>query len=234
MLLVAYFLVAIVLDHAHLMCPIWLGWSNKGFRAYMLTRPEKFLLLPVLCVVVALAIGEEAETTHDLAFRVLAGAYVWWNAWHFGSQHFGVASLLGWQWGTRWARQMLIILPTMCIVLVPKSGLVPLLIVNEIINLAHWATDIGLTTRVLRSYLFLAGVLIVGLIGFCWKTVTTDPHLCGPLLPVCSAQWSIPTLLALRYGLGFWHFLMSRWVWQLSDPQVRATIGSSMERVRFA
>jgi hypothetical protein len=237
-ILIVYLLVAIVLDHAHLVCPIWLGWSNRGFREHMLRRPEKFILLPALCLFSAVMIGITSNTTHEPAFRGLASVYLWWNAWHFGSQHFGVASLLGWRSGPRWARQAVIIVPTMLLVTIPISfgsvpvlirGSVALIVIGEVISFAHWTTDVALTSRVMRQWgwAFLLGVLAMGAIGFVWKTVGTDPRLCGPR-PACTVVWSIPTLLGLRYGLGFWHFLMSRWVWKLSDPQVRATIGRAL------
>jgi hypothetical protein len=34
----------------------------------------------------------------------------------------------------------------------------------------------------------------------------------------------------LRIGLGFVHFLYDRWVYKLSDPQVRAIIGRDIFR----
>jgi hypothetical protein len=222
----AYFMLTIVLDHAHLVCPISLAWGNRGFRAHMLERPEKFILLPALCIFMAVAIGLSSKTTHDPAFRLLAATYVWWNAWHFGSQHFGVASLLGWRSGPRWLRRLGIILSTMLLMLVPINSLL-ILMVNELISFAHWTTDIGLSTWAGRWRISLLVVLLCGVIGFLWKTVVSDPHLCG-VKPACTAVWSVPLLLSLRYGLGFWHFLMSRWVWKLGDPQVRATIGKKL------
>jgi hypothetical protein len=36
----------------------------------------------------------------------------------------------------------------------------------------------------------------------------------------------VPVVICARMGLGFVHFLYDRWIWKLSDPQVRATIGS--------
>jgi hypothetical protein len=222
--LYVYFFVAILLDHAHLVCPIWLGWSNRGFRQVMLARPEKFILLPALCVVGALLIGEHVVTTRDPIFRTLVAVYLLWNAWHFGSQHFGVVSLLGWRSGPRWLRQAIIIGPTMALMLVPSS-LFPLMLLNQLFNFAHWTTDIGLTTwGIRRWWFFLPVVLATGFIGFVWKTVGIDPYtgIPAPLLR------SIPILLALRIGIGFWHFLMSRWVWKLSHPQVRGTIGRNL------
>jgi len=188
----------------------------------MLARPEKFILLPAVCIIGAVAVGMHSATTREPAFRVLATIYIWWNAWHFASQHFGVASLLGWQWGPRLVRQAVIIAPTMAVLLVPHRDIVWLVVVAAIVDLAHWTTDIGLTTWVFRRWWWLAAAMAVGLAGFLWKdVVVADPHLCG-VLPACTVVWSAPLLLSLRLGLGFWHFLMSRWVWKLSDPYARA------------
>lgn len=38
----------------------------------------------------------------------------------------------------------------------------------------------------------------------------------------------IPVLICGRLGLGFVHFLYSRWVWKFSDPRVRATISRDL------
>jgi hypothetical protein len=220
-LLYGYFLVAIVLDHAHLACPIGLAWSNRTFRQRMLERWDQYLLLPALCILIPLGIGEGSATTRDPAFQFLVLVNMWWNAWHFGSQHFGVASLLGWRSGPRWLRKIAIILPTMLVMIAP-TYLFPtmtIIVLGESISFLHWSTDLGLTVwscrkcSTTRILLIGAAVLMAcGLMGFVWKTTTTDPRICG-LLPACTAVWSIPTLLSLRYGLGFYHFLMSRWVW---------------------
>ena len=36
------------------------------------------------------------------------------------------------------------------------------------------------------------------------------------------------TVVGLRLGLGFVHFLYDRWIYKLSDPRVRATIGADL------
>jgi hypothetical protein len=221
-LLFAYFSLAIVLDHAHLVCPLWLSWGSRDFRCMMRGRPVKFILLPTLCAVAAMLVGAVSGSIRDPAFQLLAITYLIWNAWHFGSQHFGVASLMGWKRGPRWLRRWGIIGVTMASMLLPwGSGLVPLL-VAEIMSFAHWTTDIGLSTWRARRpwWVFLLVVLVVGSGGFLWKIATDDPRLCGAKL-VCTAVYSIPALLGLRYGLGFVHFLYSRWVWQLSNPLAR-------------
>jgi hypothetical protein len=210
-LLYGYLLVAIVLDHAHLACPITLAWSDRAYRQRMLTRPGKFILLPAFAVGMAVAIGLGSHSTREPTFRMLALTYLWWNAWHFGSQHFGVASLLGWSSGPRWLRQGVLILPTMWLMLFAGPAV---WIAGEVISFAHWTTDIGLSAWAVRRRWprFVWAAMILGLSGFLWKTVAADPRLCGSA-PACTALWSIPTLVSLRYGLGFYHFLMSRWVW---------------------
>ena len=90
------------------------------------------------------------------------------------------------------------------------------------ISLMHWIMDIRLSGYVAsHAWLFTMAVLAVGLGGFVWKTVAVDPGLCRPML-ACTAQFSIPMLLGLRYGLGFWHFLMSRWVWSNEGRELLA------------
>ena len=211
-----YFLAAIVLDHAHLVSPIGLAWSNARMRRKMLAEWPRFVLLSLGCLTAAVAVGLWSSSTRDPAFRYLALSYFWWNAWHFGSQHFGVASLLGWRSGPRWFRQVVTIGPTVTILALPLFvHIVPLVILNEVISLVHWLTDIGLSAWKKAGWWvpFLTLMLLCGLSGFLWKTVTIDPHYCGQL-PACTAVYSIPVLLSLRYGLGFMHFLYSRWVWQ--------------------
>jgi hypothetical protein len=217
-----YFLAAIVLDHVHLVSPLGLAWSDGVYRQQMMNSPEKFILLPALCVFTAFMIGTSSQTTRDPAFQALATVYVCWNAWHFGSQHFGVASLLGWRSGPRWLRRGLLIGTTMALMLLPfvpgHPSSILLIVIGEVISFLHWTTDIGLTVRALRRcWLFLPIALIFGVVGFAFKTVTADPHVCG-LLAACTAAWSIPTLISLRWGLGFAHFLYSRWVWRRDAP----------------
>ena len=221
-LLYIYFCCAIILDHAHLACPMSLAWSNAGFRREMLAQWEKFILWPLGLLVAAVVIGLLSPTTRDLSFRGLALTYFWWNAWHFGSQHFGVASLLGWRSGRRWMRQLTIVGATMLAMALPVTS-VALVAFNELLSFCHWTTDIGLSTWIARKWpLFLGAILIVGLTGFLWKTTATDPRLCG-LMPACTAVYSIPALLGLRYGLGFVHFLYSRWIWQREARMVLAS-----------
>ena len=219
-ILVWYFLATIVLDHAHLVSPVCVAWSSASYRRHMLESPTQFILVPSLALAIPIAIGLSYHRA-DWPVRAVVAVYIVWNAYHFGAQHFGVASLLGWRKSRRWFRQAVTIIPTMAVMLVPFAYSSPwLYILGAVISLAHWLTDIGLSGwRVQRWWLFLAAVLALGSVGFLWKAVVP----CSQL--VCTVAYSAPILICSRCGLGFVHFLYSHWVWKISDPQVRATIG---------
>ena len=90
------------------------------------------------------------------------------------------------------------------------------LLFTGVFSFSHWLTDIGLSSRVSRHpWLFISIVLAMGSVGFLWMVPRVD-HM---------ATRVIPTVLTARWGLGFVHFLYSRWVWSISDPKIRATIG---------
>jgi hypothetical protein len=61
-------------------------------------------------------------------------------------------------------------------------------------------------------------VIPFGLIGFIWKIPMPD-HIVTVFAPL---------IIKARWGVGIAHFLYSRWIWKLSDPQVRATIGQDL------
>jgi hypothetical protein len=210
-LLIGFMFVAIVLDHAHLACPITLTWGNRNFRDYMLRRPEVFVLVPALCVLIPFAVGTNVRSTHDPAFRAVALVYFWFNIWHFASQNWGICALAGGCLRQR-AAAFLLTLGLMVTALfihplwVASAGLG--------IDLMHWIMDIRLSAYVARrQWLFTGGMLILGLLGFLWKWPSADPLVCPAPLSACAGQYKWPTLLGLRFGLGFWHFLASRWVW---------------------
>lgn len=208
----SYFLVAIVLDQAHLVCPIGLAWNSPLFRDKMLREPDKYILLPLIFVLVPLGIGAGSVTIHDPAFRALATLYLVWNAWHFAMQNYGICAIYG---GCSWQRNAAFALTAACILAFPLVlGNVLWVVVAALgVDLMHWIMDIRLSGFVARQqWLFTAIVLVVGVTGFTFRTVSADTHHCGQLL-ACTMVYSIPTLLGLRYGLGFYHFLMSRWVW---------------------
>ena len=211
--LYAIMVVAIVLDHAHLVCPITLAWGHRRFRAYMLEQWDKFVLLPALFIAISLAVGGASEVTRSPGFRAMAVTYFVWNAWHFASQNYGISALSG---GKPWQRNAAFSLTVICVLGLPVLwGQILWIVLADLgISVMHWIMDLRLSSyMVQRQWLFTIAMLLIGLSGFAFKTVEPGTlHHCGPLL-VCTASWSVPILLSLRYGLGFWHFLMSRWVW---------------------
>jgi hypothetical protein len=205
----ALFTFAIVCEHGHVVSPIVLAWSHPGLRKIALERPIETMLLPVLAICCMLMLP-----------MWWAGAIYWpWNIYHFGAQHYGVGRLLGWRTSRWWCVGV-----TAAIM---AGG--PLLIHDEwmrwfflfAIDFNHWLVDIGLSSRVSRRWwLFLAAVAALGCIGFTFQAPRTDHN----------ATRAIPWVIQARWGVGIAHFLYSRWVWKLSDPRVRATIGKDLWR----
>jgi hypothetical protein len=218
---------AILLDNAHRLSPIAAGWSHGGFRAVLLTNPRRTIGLPMLLLAVASGIGAVTSlgwtsfvfvrgrqwVITDLSnpFPILVWVYTIWNAYHFGMQNFGIISLLR-DRRSSWQR-------TCDMTWTCGVTLVAMLLTPGMVEFNHWITELGLCGRVSRHALFLiASMLAFGALGFLWMVPTPQGML----------MWVIPVLLGSQIGLGFWHFLQDRWMWKLSDPRVRATIGQSL------
>jgi len=90
-----------------------------------------------------------------------------------------------------------------------------------IIAVNHWLVAIGLSSHVYSVHrdrppiVFAAVLIIAGVLGFALLFVS---------FPTLTIKVTMPAV-GLRIGLGFVHFLYDRWIYKLSDPQVRATIG---------
>jgi hypothetical protein len=165
------------------------------------------MLLPIVAVIAALL----------APFMVTWCVYWLWNIYHFGAQHYGVCRIFGLR-VPRW----LCVSGTAAIM---AGG--PLLIhagwwrwlTLVAIDFNHWLVEIGLSSRVSRCWwLFLGCVLALGCVGFLWKVPRADGI----------ATMFVPWIIKARWGVGIAHFLYSRWVWKLSDPRVRATIGKDL------
>lgn len=219
--LVAYFFFAIVLDHAHLVSPILRVWSSPNMRHKMLKQWQWYVLMPLGFLAIAVVIGLLSSSPTAPGFVALAVVYNGWNAWHYGSQHYGLATLAGWRSGPRRRRQLLTIGPTIVVLALPFffSAFV-FVIINVVIDLLHWLTDIGLSTWKARRWgLFLCVVAVLGLGGFLFKTVSVGPQYCGQLA-VCTAIYGFVILRSTRYGLGIVHFLCSRWAWTAENMRL--------------
>jgi hypothetical protein len=93
-----------------------------------------------------------------------------------------------------------------------------------IYSVNHWLVAIGLASHVHaghrgRSPALFAGLLMVsGTILFALLFLT---------FPRFAFRVTMPAI-GLRVGIGFVHFLYDRYIWKLSDPQVRETIGRDL------
>jgi hypothetical protein len=146
-------------------------------------------------------------------FPLLVWGYSAWNLYHFGMQDFGVWRL--WN-GFKIERRFQIGICLGFVIFFVEvmrhitHSLWVMLFVTGLVSVNHWAVDLGLSYRVARrGWVFTAGVLAAGLIGFLWMVPTSS----GQMIRM------IPWLISARLGLGFVHFLYSRWVWKLGDPR---------------
>lgn len=261
------FVLFVPLETGHSLSPIVLAWTHGGFRRQVIyARPRKYILLPTLAFLAAVAIGAAAQagvtsyaagdsirrvpTFSDWSnpFLLLGWFYSTCNLYHFGMQNFGVWRLWSntngrgqgarldncrrdfyagnWRIAShdravRWVQLTIVAGGTVAVYLtLPRLFHDPwvFFLLTGIVSVNHWVVDLGLSCRVAkRGGVFIAGVLAAGLVGFVWVVPTPG----GMMIRI------IPVIICARLGLGFVHFLYSRWVWRLSDPLVRGTIGRS-------
>jgi hypothetical protein len=235
------FTLFVLLETGHNMAPITLAWTHGEFRQWMVyQRPLTFIWLPIAILVVMLTIGIVTQlgwTTWDYQLYGLTDwtnllpAAMWvywpWKIYHFGMQNFGVMQLLGiGRRGLNMALGLGITAFGMAIVpAIADSRWIAFLMLGTF-SVNHWVVDLGLSARVMqRGWLFLLAMLAIGAVGFVWMVPTSD----GMMIRL------IPVVIALRLWAGITHFYpYSRWVWKLSDPQVRATIGAALVSMRVS
>ncbi len=96
----------------------------------------------------------------------------------------------------------------------------------------HWLVAIGLASHVYANNagrsatVFVAGLIAAGMVLF-WLIFGSGVNAHTLFDPHFVVRASM-IALSIRYGLAFTHFLYDRWLWRLSDPQVRATIGQDL------
>ncbi len=228
------FALFVVLETAHSFSPIVVAWTHREFRRVMILRHRwKFVGLPLMVFALALGIGLATSagltsyvpgpgqfsrvTDPANPFPLLVWAYSAANLYHFGMQDFGVWRLWGGLRLNRWVQIAICLAFVILFVEVMRHithSLLVMLFVTGLVSVNHWVVDLGLSLRV-AGWAFLPSVLTLGLLGFAWMV----PSPGGQTIRM------IPWIICARLGLGFVHFLYSRWVWKLSDPLVRATIG---------
>jgi NO-binding membrane sensor protein with MHYT domain len=98
----------------------------------------------------------------------------------------------------------------------------------------HWLVAIGLASHVhanhrgTKTTRFALGLMAAGMGIFCVLFVHVG-MLASTGFTVDAIYFSM-TAVSCRIGLGFVHFLYDRWVYKLSAPTVRATIGRDLLR----
>jgi hypothetical protein len=228
--LIACFTAFIVLDTAHTLSPIVLAWSHRGFRQVMIAEPRKYIVLPGIVfaigstVAIVTAIGwttyvpgpgQYARATGwDNPYPIMFGVYFAWNFYHFSMQNYGVLRLCGIDLG-QWGKVLAFVVTVIGIKVMPLA-----------VSVNHWVTDIGLSWRALgRSWIFVCAIVLVAApVTFLWSPIPIPQ---GMILR--RMEGMVLAISGIRlFGLGIVHFLYSRWVWKLSDPQVRATIGADL------
>lgn len=231
------FTVFLALNSGHLLAPIGMAWCHGGFRRIMLARKAKYVLIPIGIVVMGGICGATVGKTFQvnpitLSVRVddladytrplvaLLPIYFVWNAYHFSMQNYGFLRLYlpggdraaAMQWAMLGTLFGLIIIPAV----IHQPQLTAFCFGAIIVN--HQLAAIGLSSHVWancwgRNPLWFAGALITGGAALAWLMLHAD---------------AMMMMLGLRIAAGFVHFLYDRWVYKLSDPRIKATIGRNL------
>jgi hypothetical protein len=234
-------------NFAHALAPITLAWTHAGFRRVMLDRPHKFIGVPALVIAlgVAGAVGTSVWFPQFVPRHMVlenlrldrlgvpivlwANLYAVWNLYHAGAQNFGFLCLYR-RRGFTGRRKLAVLVPCLAVTTLLGHEIsrvfgyqTVFLFTFGLVTVNHWFAAIGLAAHVhgrhtSRSPLwFAAGIILAGglLVWAFSASLTSSVH--AAILALC-----------LRGSLGIWHFLQDRWIWKLSDPKVRATIGRDL------
>ena len=198
----ALLIAIMILESAHLISPIILGWTQPKLREIVSHEWLVHVAAPAAVMGGVLI----------LPVAWVAGVYWVWNIYHFGMQNFGVSSLY-WH-GRRQLRKWL------CLGLTAFGmGALPLLsdsmtmalLCTGIFSFNHWLVDIGLSSRIARwHWAFIVAVLAVGV---AWLLLRN-----GPL-----SVRLVPQIVVIRYGIGMIHFIYSARIWK-RDARLAAPI----------
>jgi hypothetical protein len=231
--------VFLALNSGHLLAPVAMAWCHGGFRQHMLARKVQYILIPIAIIMaggicgatvgkafpvhpLTLSIRVEDWTDYARPLVALFPIYFVWNAYHFCMQNYGILRLYRPSGDRGTAMQWAMFSTLFGLIVIPTSIRQPQLSAfcfgAVIIN--HQLAAIGLSSHVWangwdRSPLWFASALIAIGAGLAWLMLN---------VPAQTAM----VVIGLRVTAGFVHFLYDRWVWRLSDPQVRATIGQDL------
>jgi hypothetical protein len=243
---------------AHLTSPLAVAWGSQAFRQNMYAQWGKYILFPLCIMIASLLIGLTVDKVYEInpvtlgvlvhhwsdsrqPLVIMLVVYFFWNAYHFGMQHFGILSLYRRGRRSRTQRRvdmwLCLFLTTVLGMIVLPKGLpallwflrippwqlhlqqISLFVVVGFLSINHSMAAIGISSHVMASqhgrspWLFAIVLLAIGAVVL-WVMFYAP----GFTIHVTM------TALALRLGLGFVHFLYDRWIYKLSDPAVRAII----------
>ena len=203
-----YLCIYMVLESAHLCCPILLAWSEPDLRRIVKREWGKHLALPAAVMAGVLLVPGP----------IVTATYFVWNIWHFGMQNFGLSCICRGSPNApdaRMRRALYCVGGTalaMALAFQFRDYLVVAVLATIGLNFFHWITDIELSRRVSRwGWGFLA-IVLAGGIG--WLLLRQ-----GPL-----SVKVFPQIVMLRNGLGMVHFIYSARIWKMRDLTIRAFV----------
>lgn len=240
--------IFVVINTAHLFAPMAMAWSHRGFRPHMLRQKTRFIAIPVALTVAGLLLGclswicgsdiRINPLTLAAGFRgmddffhtplaLILATYFVWNIYHFGMQNYGLLRLLRPTIDKTAAMQVAMFVTVILMVVLPdkfRMEQLSLFMMGAVLY-NHQLAAIGLAAHVWanhhhRSQLFFVTPLLTVGAGAAYGFYLLPP---GLLLML---------VIGVRATVGFGHFLYDRWVWKLSDPTVRATIGADLLAAR--
>jgi hypothetical protein len=236
----------------HLISPIALVWTHRTFRPVALRRWKRYIAVPIGVMLLATVIAFVTEgplqinhitlqvrmsnipSPHQWTLLAWLGLYFVWNAYHFGSQNFGILRLYGVKGRKILVKWGCVALTVLGFIVIPRaigtfaptdsSLLVVPMVLLGTFSFNHSLAALGLSAHVwsrhhgLSPWIFVAG-LFAASAPFVWLLIHHD---------IVTSFRLMILLITVRIGLGFVHFIYDGGVWKLSDPQVRATIGRDL------
>jgi hypothetical protein len=158
-----------------------------------------------------------------------------WNAWHFGSQNFGIAQIYRrlWRWPERRRLDKMVCIGLAFTALIPIARFLgifqiayphwlviqtnpPLWLFFLIIgtfNVNHWLTSLGLSTKVMPQWWWPGVLVLLGASAFLWAW----PLGGGPYR-------GLTALVYLNFGVGFAHYWVDGLIWKRGSPVMKAVL----------
>lgn len=227
----------LTLDAAHLLSPMVLVGAHPELRQRAVAEPIKFIAVPGAFIVLATLFWRYLGPLAPYVF-VLRGS---WDAWHTGSQNFGLVQIYRRLWlkpGRRWCDRLicvgLAVVITMPIALflnilhlpyprwlIGQETLPPwlMLFFFGALRINHWTASIGLSLKVMRQagwnpWKWLAVLVLLAASGFAWNMDR-------------AGFAGIAALFYLNFGIAIAHYWIEGWpckIWGRGSPLIQAAL----------